>query len=178
MADKTLTNVLPPVKAVDLGDGTHAVAAQLQAGSALVGKVGIDQTTPGTTNGVADMPVIGSGVSIPETTLDDAPTSVTGADVAVSTYRKLGIFLELDSTLTPTDIQIFLDFKIGADYHTYDEDFWGALIFEDTRVAAGVKYAYTAPVVPGATHARLRAVATGTDATNTFKVKGTIGGYN
>lgn len=33
--------------------GTFAVQSTLQAGSALVGKVGIDQTTPGTTNAVA-----------------------------------------------------------------------------------------------------------------------------
>lgn len=33
--------------------GTFAVQATLQAGSALAGKVGIDQTTPGTTNAVA-----------------------------------------------------------------------------------------------------------------------------
>jgi len=36
----------------------------LVAGSALVGKVGIDQTTPGTTNAVVDTPVTSGGLSI------------------------------------------------------------------------------------------------------------------
>ena len=39
-------------KWVDLGDGTHAPTATLGAGTAIVGKVAIDQATPGTTNGV------------------------------------------------------------------------------------------------------------------------------
>jgi hypothetical protein len=36
----------------------------LVAGTALVGKVGLDQTTPGTTNAVADQPVTSGGLSI------------------------------------------------------------------------------------------------------------------
>lgn len=43
-------------------DSTGQVA--LAAGSALVGKVGIDQTTPGTTNAVVDTPVTSGGLSI------------------------------------------------------------------------------------------------------------------
>ena len=40
------------LNATVVGTGTFAVQSTLQAGSAIVGKVGIDQTTPGTTNGV------------------------------------------------------------------------------------------------------------------------------
>lgn len=43
-------------------DSTGQVA--LAAGTALVGKVGIDQTTPGTTNAVVDTPVTSGGLSI------------------------------------------------------------------------------------------------------------------
>lgn len=43
-------------------NGTVTSNATLQAGSALVGKVGIDQTTPGTTNGVQ---ITGNSVSAP-----------------------------------------------------------------------------------------------------------------
>jgi hypothetical protein len=43
---------------VDVGGGTLPA---LTAGSALVGKVGIDQTTPGTTNGVQTLPGTGGG---------------------------------------------------------------------------------------------------------------------
>ena len=41
------------LNATVVGTGTFATQATLQAGSALVGKVGIDQTTPGTTNKVS-----------------------------------------------------------------------------------------------------------------------------
>lgn len=41
------------LNATVVGTGTFATQATLQAGSAIVGKVGIDQTTPGTTNAVA-----------------------------------------------------------------------------------------------------------------------------
>lgn len=60
-----------------MGNGTSGTGAQrvtiasdstgqvaLAAGSALVGKVGIDQTTPGTTNAVVDTPVTSGGLSI------------------------------------------------------------------------------------------------------------------
>lgn len=41
------------LNATVIGTGTFATQATLQAGSALVGKVGLDQTTPGTTNAVS-----------------------------------------------------------------------------------------------------------------------------
>jgi len=46
------------------GTGVLSTSAVLTAGSALVGKVGIDQTTPGTTNAVVDTPVTSGGLSI------------------------------------------------------------------------------------------------------------------
>lgn len=47
-----------------VGTGVLSASAVLTAGSALVGKVGIDQTTPGTTNAVVDTPVTSGGLSI------------------------------------------------------------------------------------------------------------------
>lgn len=47
-------------------DPTHglpvAISAALPAGTNLIGKTGIDQTTPGTTNAVVDRPVTGGGL--------------------------------------------------------------------------------------------------------------------
>lgn len=52
------------LNATVVGTGTFPVQSTLQAGSALVGKVGIDQTTPGTTNGVTIAPSSASTVGI------------------------------------------------------------------------------------------------------------------
>jgi hypothetical protein len=52
MADTTFRTVLPALRAVDNGDGTYSVAVVMATGTNLIGKVAIDQTTPGTTNGV------------------------------------------------------------------------------------------------------------------------------
>lgn len=68
MADSVIKNVHPNIRAVDIGGGYYAVASRdaavlnavialltgivLAPGGAIIGKVGIDQTTPGTTNRV------------------------------------------------------------------------------------------------------------------------------
>lgn len=52
MADTTHILSGNAIKLVDQGDSSFAIAAELTAGTALVGKVGIDQTTDGTTNKV------------------------------------------------------------------------------------------------------------------------------
>lgn len=56
--------------------GTWAVNATLQAGSAIIGKVGIDQTTPGVTNGVVQTP--GTAISV----LRTANIGTTGVQVS------------------------------------------------------------------------------------------------
>ncbi len=47
-----------------VGTGTFATQSTLQAGSAIVGKVGIDQTTPGTTNGVQINAALPAGTNL------------------------------------------------------------------------------------------------------------------
>lgn len=63
----TLANGTVPSHAVT-NAGTFAVQATLQAGSALAGKFGIDQTTPGTTNATTQIPsAAGTGLSVSKT---------------------------------------------------------------------------------------------------------------
>jgi|SRR5882672_9647932 len=83
MADSTMNWGGKVFKIIDLGDGTFALAigtasgasdtVVLGAGTALVGKVGIDQTTPGTTDHVSATPM-----------------PATGAVYATSTYENDG----------------------------------------------------------------------------------------
>ena len=62
-------------------DASGFLKAVLQAGSALLGKVGIDQTTPGTTNKVWADPVIASP-TVYNVTLTNANTEYSQAMVA------------------------------------------------------------------------------------------------
>jgi len=48
---------------VDIGDVDVTSLPSLIAGSAVIGKVGIDQTTPGTTNAIQDIPATTGGLS-------------------------------------------------------------------------------------------------------------------
>ena len=82
MADGTirwrndLTDTLYEIKLKDNGDGTYSLSAALVTtptidigdvtlltGSAVIGKVGIDQTTPGTTNGVQVVAALPAGTN-------------------------------------------------------------------------------------------------------------------
>lgn len=77
-----------------------ATAPVLVAGSAIIGKVGIDQTTPGTTNGVqvnAALPA-GSNV-IGHVIVDTAPTTTVTGTVAAT---QSGTWNTNDTPVTPT----------------------------------------------------------------------------
>ncbi len=64
-----------------------ATAPALVAGSAIIGKVGIDQTTLGTTNGVTPTPSTIGGWSIFNATSGDGSTALTNSAQAVKTSQ-------------------------------------------------------------------------------------------
>lgn len=97
-----------------MGNGTSGTGAQrvtiasdstgqiaLAAGSALVGKVGIDQTTPGTTNAVVDTPVTSGGLSI-----KSASTGGTATSIKASAGQLYGYHL-FNTTAAVAYVQIF-----------------------------------------------------------------------
>ena len=67
-----------PAGANNIGDVDVATLPALVAGSAIIGKVGIDQTTPGTTNAVVMKTSAGTEVNFAD------PTTGTGSQVASS----------------------------------------------------------------------------------------------
>jgi hypothetical protein len=88
------------LNATVVGTGTFATQATLQAGSALVGKVGLDQTTPGTTNAVSlaqigatttatGNGVVGAGVQRVAIASDNTAFSVN-ATLAAETTKVIG----------------------------------------------------------------------------------------
>lgn len=103
-----------------------ATAPVLVAGSAIIGKVGIDQTTPGTTNGVQD--------------ISDGPvsagTAATKSSLAGAVYNS--------SLLTPTNGQQFA-MQADANGRLRMNDSGTVSIQTVSNPAAGAAWSYTVP---------------------------------
>jgi hypothetical protein len=87
--------------------GTFAVQATLQAGAAIAGKFGIDQTTPGTTNGVQVNAALPAGANVIGHVIADSgsTTAVTGnvaTTAADASNVTLGAKADAKSTATDT----------------------------------------------------------------------------
>lgn len=102
---------------------------------------------------------------------DDDPTSQNSANMNVKGCRGVWLYLDIDSTATPTTIQFIAQFSPdgGTTYADYTEGLWASLFFEDTETASGIKRIFHLPV-EGIDDWRLRVVCVGTDATNKFTV--------
>lgn len=106
-----------PIKVVDLGDGTFGLAVALQAegeaetvilgaGSAIIGKVGIDQTTPGTTNAVQ---IVGGKAAAIQTLLSSQMNGLANAGVSA-----LGAEFDNSAALYRyADFEAFVDFAVN-----------------------------------------------------------------
>ena len=102
--------------ATDLGDGGYADVVALAAGTAIVGKVAIDQTTPGTTNGVQVNAALPAGTNIIGSNLSrSASVAVTPAITASSAYtagNEVGGLMTFASMFGTANSGIVQDIKI------------------------------------------------------------------
>ncbi len=108
-----VTVVQPTASALNatvVGTGTFADQATLQAGSAIVGKVGIDQTTPGSTNGVNIAPTSASTAAIAPVISSAAESNhvLKGSagnlySVYVTTGATAGFLMVFNATSAPGD---------------------------------------------------------------------------
>lgn len=103
--------------------------------------------------------------------LDDDPTSYNSAAYDVDGQSAAWVLVDIDSTLAPTAVRIIAQFSDdgGTTWWDFVEGLWASLYWEDTDTAAGIKQAFLLPC-GGIDDVRIRAVATGTDATNFFDV--------
>jgi len=106
---------------------------------------------------------------------DDSPTTASSQDVDCDGYAHFALSLTIDSTNTPTDIQLIIEFKdADGNYCIYQNGFWARLKIEDTEVATAKTFVWssrdTGGIPPGMKTIRLRVVCTGTTASNTFEV--------
>lgn len=89
-------------------------------------------------------------------------------------YRYFLLYLNIDSTNAPTDIQFLIQYSDdgGTTWYDYRQGLFASLFYEDTVVAAGILECFSGEVM-GRT-IRLRVVATGTTSTATFLVTAKI----
>lgn len=97
-------------------------------------------------------------------------TTYSSAAQAVGQYRRFLLYLDIDSTLAPTDVRFIVEFSPdgGTTWHEYRQGLFAALYYEDVDTAAGLKVCFSGECA-GRTF-RLRVVATGTTATALFTV--------
>ena len=100
-------------------------------------------------------------------TFNDVITSYTSASFFCEPYRKFALLLNLDVTATPTDIVIRVEISDdNAKWYQYMNGPFGDIRYEDS---AGDKLEAILGELRSS-HVRLKAVATGTTAANTFKL--------
>lgn len=103
------------------------------------------------------------------TTYNDSTTTATSTAIECCKYRYCTIGYELDESGAATDIQIFVEVSLnGTDFTVLTNDALGSLIYTDSNIGSGLEESYMFPIA--ANDIRIRIVATGTDASNTFTV--------
>lgn len=108
---------------------------------------------------------------------DDSQTSYNSSAVSVDDYKHFLLYLDVDSTLAPTTIQFIVQFSDdgGTTWYDYKQGLFASLFYEDQDTASGIKECFSGECA--GRDFRLRAVATGTDATNKFTVTAKVGFY-
>lgn len=102
--------------------------------------------------------------------LDDDPTSVNSTSLDVSRYRHLLVYLTMESSGSPTTLQWIAQFSDdgGTTWYDYLEGVWAAMFYEDTVMSSEITECFEVPV--RGSEFRLRAVAVGSDGSNTFTI--------
>lgn len=99
-----------------------------------------------------------------------ATTSQNSDGVDCAKWDWFSLWLTMQSANTPTTIQFIPQFSNddGTTWFSFLQDMWAAAFWEDTVMATQINEVYYGRVVGN--DFRLRAVAVGTTATNTFTV--------
>jgi len=106
--------------------------------------------------------------------LDDDPTSYNSDAVAVDPWTDFLLMLSVLSGGTPTTVQFILQFSDdgGTTWYDYKQGLFAALFYEDADTVSVVEECFS-----GRVHGRdmrLRAVGTGTGASDTFTITATL----
>lgn len=102
--------------------------------------------------------------------IDDDPTSYNSATIEADLWQNFLLYLDIDSTLSPTTLQVIVQFSDdgGTTWYSYFQDLFASLFYEDTDTASGITECFSGQVQ--GRDMRVRIVGVGTDATNYFDV--------
>lgn len=104
------------------------------------------------------------------TTYNNTTTSATSADITkIAGAQTLHVIMTLAKANTPTDIEFFIDYKDGSNYFPWKTGILAKWIYDDTYAGTTPSFGVDLPAPPAGIF-RMRAVANGVDASNTFTV--------
>jgi len=111
-------------------------------------------------------------------TLDDDPTSYNSDALDCSGFRNFLLYVAIDSTSTPTTLQLLVQFSddAGTTWWTYKQGPFAALFWEDGDTATEINECFEGKC--GGRLMRVRAVAVGSDGTKKFKVTAKVELFN
>ena len=102
-------------------------------------------------------------------TYNNVTTTAVSSNFTCWQYRECCIGFELDKNSTPTDIVFDVEVSLdGTNYTKLMNNFLGDWRYDDTSVGSGIEESVVFPIA--CQKIRVRATATGTDATKTFTV--------
>ena len=109
---------------------------------------------------------------------NDVLTALNSAALDTHNRRRFLLFLNIDSANTPTDIQFIPQFSDddGVTWFDYKQGLFASLFFEDLDTAPGITECFSGECAGRLF--RLRVVATGTTAPNTFTVTARVSFLN
>ncbi len=102
---------------------------------------------------------------------DDIQSTFTSPTITIGDlFGHFTLFLNIDSTLAPTDIRFIVEFSNdgGTTWYEYRQGVFASLFYEDVDTASGLLVAFSGD--NAGAEFRLRIVAVGTDVTNLFTV--------
>jgi len=88
--------------------------------------------------------------------------------VECAPFRKFGLYVYIDSTLTPTTLHIEVEFldRWSGQWHSYKQGVFASLYYEDVDTASGIYECFVGDVLGRAIRVKLTGV--GTTSTNYF----------
>ncbi len=89
-------------------------------------------------------------------------------------YREFLLYLELDSTATPTTLQIKIEFRERwtSNWYTYKQGLFASLFYEDTDVASIIRECFSGPCI--GREMRITLTGVGTTSSATFTVSAAL----
>ena len=138
-------------------------------------------TTRGLEPVVQDGQVVRSGEILrlfKDEVINSTTISYTSPSLMIGAFRHFLLHLDIDSTSTPTTLRVEVQFgsDITKRWHTFKQDLFASLYWEDTDVASGVQECFQG-LCAGRLF-RIKLTGAGVDSTKYFTVSASVEFFN